>query len=346
MLGALFTLIFIVIIRWYVELMKKFKKFIKTGTEFSAKQLVCLLFTNFLVVGFTSCVILILFSELSLLDEEIWTIGSMVISLLIAAIGDYFIYRKYAQLKCKNLSQNSSVGKGNIESSSFEFQKSLQEEGSSIPLAKSTTKKYNPVKLFFNVLFLAFACTALVVSIIFFARWVNYYYGSSAIAIVVWLLTSLFASGAVCVWYYLNKSHISKSANKILGIIFFILGVAGCVSPFFSVASLYVAAMSLKNIFSYSEDEDIIILTEPVTADEWPLRDFVKTYGPKIKLANLSHKSSGEEFKAVMVGDDGNWIIIKFSKSLPVLTAKEIAQQANELKVVLLDTKEYILCRI
>lgn len=328
--------------------MKQFKQFVKIGSEFSTKQLVCLLVTNFLVVGFAFLVILIPFSDFLDCDEEIWTISSFIISLLLASIGDYLIYRKYAtqQLKCKNLLQNNSVVKDDIDSASFEHTTCLQEEECSQPLTTSTTKKYDPVKLSFNILFVVLGCTALVVSIIFFAICVDYYFRGSAIEIVVWLITSLVAGGIVWFGYYLNKSHISKTANKILGFIFFILGIAGCVSPFFSVASLYVAAMSLKNIFSYSEDGDIIILTDPATTDEWPLRDFVKTHGPKIKLANLSHQSSGEEFKAVMVGDDGNWIIIKFSKYLPVLTAKEIAQQADELKVVLLDTEEYILCRI
>lgn len=218
MLGALFSFIFIAFILWYVELMKKFKKYIKTSTEFSMKQLVCLLFTNFLVVGFTFCVILIPFTELSILDEEIWTIFSMVISLLIAITGDYFIYRKYVtlQLKYKNLlPQNSSIIKEDIESASLEHKICLHKEESSQPLAKSSTKKYDSVKLSFNILFGVLGCTALVVSIIFFAICVDYYFSGSAIEIVVWLITSLVSGGIVWFGYYLNKSHISKTANKI-----------------------------------------------------------------------------------------------------------------------------------
>lgn len=85
--------------------------------------------------------------------------------------------------------------------------------------------------------------------------------------------------------------------------------------------------------------------TMPGIKDGWSLREFVRTYGPKIKLATLKNKETGEEFKAVMVGKDGDWTMVSFSQNLPVMTASEISQQASELRVVLLESGNYSLCK-
>ncbi len=340
MLGALFSFIIVSIILWYIKLMKTFKKFVKTNVEFSRKQFFCLLLLNFLVIGFAFWIILMPISELSSIDEEIWAISSFVISLIIAIVGDYLIYRKYATkqqptfvtLIPQSEPEEDETANLNAPISSKKI------------ISNSKLKNYDLFKLSINILLGILGCSALVISIIYFAICIDYMFQGNTTAIVMWLITSLVAGGVVYLWYYLNKLHIT--ANKILGVIFFTLGIASCISPLFSVASLYVAAMLLKNIFSHAEDEEIIIFTESTIKKEWPLREFVKTYGPKIKLATLFNRDNNQHFKAIMVGDDDNWIMIKFSQDQPTLSAQEVAQQANDLKVVLSDTGEHMLYRI
>ena len=339
MLGALFSFIFISIILWYIKLMKTFKKFVKTNVEFSRKQLFFLLLLNFLAIGFAFWIILTPISEFSSIDEEIWAISSFVISFIIAIIGDYLIYRKYA---AKQQTSITLIPQSEIEE--HETVNLNAPISSKKTIRNSKFKNYDPFRLSINILLGILGCSALVISIIYFAICIDYMFQGNTTAIVMWLITSLVAGGVVYLWYYLNKLHIT--ANKILGVIFFTLGIASCVSPLFSVASLYVAAMLLKNIFSHAEDEEIIIFTESTIKKEWPLREFVKTYGPKIKLATLLNRDNNQHFKAIMVGDDDNWTMIKFSQDQPTLSAQEVAQQANELKVVLLDTGEHMLYRI
>jgi hypothetical protein len=85
--------------------------------------------------------------------------------------------------------------------------------------------------------------------------------------------------------------------------------------------------------------------TMPGIKNGWSLREFVNAFGPKIKLANLTNKVTSEQFKAVMVGSDDNWTMVSFSQNLPVMTAIEIAKSANDLRVVLLESGNYSLCK-
>lgn len=76
----------------------------------------------------------------------------------------------------------------------------------------------------------------------------------------------------------------------------------------------------------------------------WTLREFVGSYGPKIKLGQFTNKESGEQYKALMIGKEGDWQQVSFSSNLGVLSAAEISQRASELRVVLLESGNYKLC--
>lgn len=76
----------------------------------------------------------------------------------------------------------------------------------------------------------------------------------------------------------------------------------------------------------------------------WTLREFVSSYGPKIKLGPFTNKESGEQYKALMIGKEGDWQQVSFSSNLGVLSAAEISQRASELRVVLLESGNYKLC--
>lgn len=76
----------------------------------------------------------------------------------------------------------------------------------------------------------------------------------------------------------------------------------------------------------------------------WTLREFVSSYGPKIKLGQFTNKESGEQYKALMIGKEGDWQQVSFSSNLGVLSATEIKSRASELRVVLLESGNYKLC--
>lgn len=76
----------------------------------------------------------------------------------------------------------------------------------------------------------------------------------------------------------------------------------------------------------------------------WTLREFVSSYGPKIKLGQFTNKESGEQYKALMIGKEGDWTQVSFSSNLGVLSASAIATSANTLRVVLLESGNYKLC--
>ena len=76
----------------------------------------------------------------------------------------------------------------------------------------------------------------------------------------------------------------------------------------------------------------------------WTLREFVGSYGPKIRLGQFTNHESGEQYKALMIGSEGNWTQVSFSSNLGTLTAAEIKSRASELRVVLLDSGNYKLC--
>jgi hypothetical protein len=76
----------------------------------------------------------------------------------------------------------------------------------------------------------------------------------------------------------------------------------------------------------------------------WALREFVGSYGPKIKLGQFTNKISGEQYKALMIGKEGDWTQVSFSSNLGTLSATEIKSRASELRVVLLESDNYKLC--
>ena len=83
---------------------------------------------------------------------------------------------------------------------------------------------------------------------------------------------------------------------------------------------------------------------ETTVKQGWALREFVNINGPKIKLGTFTNKETNEQYKALMIGSEGNWTQVSFSSNLGVLSASEIATSANQLRVVLLDSGNYKLC--
>lgn len=82
--------------------------------------------------------------------------------------------------------------------------------------------------------------------------------------------------------------------------------------------------------------------------NSWSLISFAKEFGAP-KLAECSNHDTGETFKCLAFGERDNLTFVSFSRNLGELTAKEVAQQKNDLQVVLCETKQgedmYALCK-
>ena len=77
--------------------------------------------------------------------------------------------------------------------------------------------------------------------------------------------------------------------------------------------------------------------------NSWTLVAFAKQFG-KPKKAHLVNKDTGEEYPAVMfIGEKEN-THVSFSSKMPELSAKEIGEQKDKLKVVQLKSGKYKLC--
>ena len=74
---------------------------------------------------------------------------------------------------------------------------------------------------------------------------------------------------------------------------------------------------------------------------------FAASHG-KMQIANLTNKTTGEEFKSCAFTDNvGNVTFVKFSSNLGELTPQEIVARKNDLQVVTLDSDAqfpYVLC--
>lgn len=76
---------------------------------------------------------------------------------------------------------------------------------------------------------------------------------------------------------------------------------------------------------------------------------FAAEHGPKVALAPLTNKATGEQFTSVAFTDNaGEVTFVKFSSNLGELTAREISAMKDELQVVTLDSDSrfpYVLCK-
>ncbi len=83
--------------------------------------------------------------------------------------------------------------------------------------------------------------------------------------------------------------------------------------------------------------------------NSWSLIAFARKFGPKIQIAHLSNKTTGDAFKCVAFGESENLTFVAFSRKLGELTPREIASQKDNLQVVQCQTEEgrdmYALCK-
>lgn len=81
-----------------------------------------------------------------------------------------------------------------------------------------------------------------------------------------------------------------------------------------------------------------------VITNRWTLLEFAKIHG-KMQTGTAKDKD-GVEFKSCsFTNNEGTRTYVGFSSKLGVLSAKEIAEQKNNLQVVKLDTGGYRLCK-
>ena len=85
--------------------------------------------------------------------------------------------------------------------------------------------------------------------------------------------------------------------------------------------------------------------------NSWSLISFAKNFGAKgVRVGMCTNGSTGEQFSAVaFTASDNTRTFVSFSPKLGALTAKELAEQKNDLQVVLCETKNgddmYSLCK-
>lgn len=80
--------------------------------------------------------------------------------------------------------------------------------------------------------------------------------------------------------------------------------------------------------------------------NSWSLIDFARSHG-KMKVTNdLTNSKTGERFKScAFQAPDGKITLVGFSSNLGELTPAQIANQKDELQVVLLESGNYKLCK-
>lgn len=109
MLSALLMILIVLFIRWHKSNMSKFRTFIKNQNDFTKRQLIQLLLTNFVVV-FVIVIIIVTFigyiieelSEIPIDDiVNILCIVAIICGLLFSFIADFLIYKKYSKLTRK-----------------------------------------------------------------------------------------------------------------------------------------------------------------------------------------------------------------------------------------------------
>lgn len=76
---------------------------------------------------------------------------------------------------------------------------------------------------------------------------------------------------------------------------------------------------------------------------------FAAEKGPKVSLAHLTNKSTGEEFASLaFTNNAGEVTFAKFSSNLGELTGPEVSAMKDQLQVVTLDSDSaypYVVCK-
>ena len=82
--------------------------------------------------------------------------------------------------------------------------------------------------------------------------------------------------------------------------------------------------------------------------NSWSLLSFAREFGPKMQVGEFVNSESGDKFKSCIFTKGDTRTFVAFSSKLGVLSPKEIAEQKDDLQVVLCETKDgddmYSLC--
>lgn len=87
--------------------------------------------------------------------------------------------------------------------------------------------------------------------------------------------------------------------------------------------------------------------TNPGIKDSWSLVSFARSHG-QMKVAPFVNKETGESFKScafINPEDKSDITLVSFSSNLGELTPSQIAEQKDNLQVVLLNSGTYKLCK-
>lgn len=78
--------------------------------------------------------------------------------------------------------------------------------------------------------------------------------------------------------------------------------------------------------------------------ENWSLMDFVKKWGPEMRVGTCTNRKTGEEYRACMfIKRDGTKTFVNFFSKLGELSASEISQRKKELKVGITEEGKYYL---
>lgn len=93
-----------------------------------------------------------------------------------------------------------------------------------------------------------------------------------------------------------------------------------------------------ENDNSTLSDEKLLFL------ENWSLMNFVEEWGPEMRTGTCTNRKTGEEYKACMfIRKDGTKTYVNFFSRLGELSASEISQRKDELKVGVTKEGKYYL---
>lgn len=96
-----------------------------------------------------------------------------------------------------------------------------------------------------------------------------------------------------------------------------------------------------EHIYSSSDNDSTINSTNN---SMWSLLQFAKEFGPKMQVGNFTNRETGKEFSScIFTKPDGTRTFVAFSSALGELTPVQIVEMKNELRVMQLESGNYVL---
>ncbi len=108
----------------------------------------------------------------------------------------------------------------------------------------------------------------------------------------------------------------------------------------------YIVAYSLlfmPLILGYFLYRKYIKAENKIFMKDWSLIDFTKEYGPKMQVGRFTKFNGKSYHKCIFTKDDGTQTFVRFFPQLGELTATEISNRKDELKVGLTVSKRFYL---